>query len=238
VLTRMLARRYPRVPLFALDPAQRMLRRARNAVPRMKRAIASLTGVAPHWVCGDAAHLPMSAGSLAFIWSNLMLQTLTDPAAVFSEWHRVLKPGGLVMFSTLGPDSLRELRIAFAAADRSVHVQSFIDMHDLGDMLVHAGFADPVMDMEAITLTYPSAVALLHELRELGSVVAHVDRNRGLMGKAGWARMIGALESDVPECRICLTFEIVYGHAWKPGQDPSRMLNGTQVIRVHRGRPR
>ncbi|MEO8039309.1 MAG: methyltransferase domain-containing protein [Betaproteobacteria bacterium] len=234
LLARKLARRYPRVPLIALDPAREMIALGRTALPVVQRVLASLSGIAPRWVCGDVADLPIRSRSLALIWSNLMLQGLPEPAAAFREWHRTLKPGGLLMFSTLGPDSLKELRNAFAAADRRHHVQPFVDMHDLGDQLMAVGFADPVMDMETISLTYASARALLHELHDLGSVNGDSERNRGLTGKRAWTRMINALESDMRECRIGLTFEIVYGHAWKTEQEPSHPADGSRIVQLHR----
>lgn len=233
-ITRLVAQRYPRVPLFAMDCAPEMPKQARIAVPAMRRVLSTLAGTSPRWLAGNLDALPVASRRFALAWSNLALQWVADPVAAFSELLRVLVPGGLLMFSTLGPDTLKELRAAFAVADGLPHVHSFPDMHDLGDQLVHAGFADPVMDMETITLTYPSADALLRELRGMGSINALPERARGLGGRSRWRRMTEALETRRREGRIPATFEIVYGHAWKPEQGPSHTDDGRQVIRIHR----
>lgn len=233
-ITRLLAQRYPGVPLFALDVAPGMVRQARAALPTMRRVLSMLQGTAPRWMAGDIDSLPLASRRLALAWSNLVLHWLPDPAQAFAESLRTLVPGGLMMFSTLGPDTLKELRAAFENAGGRAHVHRFPDMHDLGDQLVHAGFADPVMDMETITLTYPSADAMLRELRALGSINALPQRARGLAGKARWRRMVEALESCGRDGRIPATFEVVYGHAWKPEQGPTHTEDGRQVIRIHR----
>ena len=233
-ITRLLAQRFPRVPLLAMDAAPGMVRQARVTLPAMRRVLSSLTGTSPRWLAGEIDSLPVASRRIALAWSNLVLQWAPDPAAAFAELLRTLVPGGLLMFSTLGPDTLKELRSAFAQADGRAHVHGFPDMHDLGDQLLHAGFADPVMDMETITLTYSSAEALLRELRDLGSINALPERGRGLTGKARWRRMVDALESHRRDGRIPATFEIVYGHAWKPEQGPARSDDGRQVIRIHR----
>ena len=133
----------------------------------------------PRRLAGDAANLPLKSQSTAVVWSNLLLHWLDDPLPALAEAHRVLEVGGLLMFSTLGPDSLKELRSAFA--DGYAHTQRFIDMHDLGDMLVACGFADPVMDMEVLTLTYDDFDDMLGELRAAGSgCAAALDAERWL----------------------------------------------------------
>lgn len=233
-ITRMVAQRYPRVPLFAMDCAPEMCRQARAALPAVRRVLSTFAGTSPRWLAGNLDSLPVASRRLALAWSNLALQWVADPVAAFSELLRVLVPGGLLMFSTLGPDTLKELRAAFAVADNHAHVHSFPDMHDLGDQLVHAGFTDPVMDMETITLTYPSVDAMLRELRGMGSINALSERPRGLVGRSRWQRMVEALEARRRDGRVPATFEIVYGHAWKPEQGPGRTDDGRQVIRIHR----
>lgn len=233
-LTRLLAQRYPRVPLVGVDPSPRMLASARDALPGLKRVLSGLAGTRPHWLAADVARLPIANGRLALVWSNLALHWLTDPAPAFSEFRRTLAPGGLLMFSTLGPDTLKELRAAFARVDDRAHVQRFPDMHDVGDALVHAGFADPVMDMETLTLTYLSVDALLRELRHLGSVNLAPARPDALTGRARWGRLLDAMEAFRRDDRIPATFEIVYGHAWKPEHGPERTEDGRAVVRVHR----
>jgi malonyl-CoA O-methyltransferase len=155
-------------------------------------------------LCGDLARLPLGTGSFELVWSNMALHWLADPLSAFREFARVLAPEGLLMFSTLGPDTLKELR-ASTAAER---VHEFIDMHDLGDMLVAAGFAAPVMDMEMIQVDYGKSENLLADLRASGQTSARADRRRGLGGRAFRERLRAALPGRA-------TFEVVYGHAWK-----------------------
>ena len=145
-----LGRRFPSASLVGIDIAQAMLERARARTPAWKRL---LRAASPGLVCADAERLPLAAASTQAVFSNLALQWCR-PEAVFAEIARVLDTGGLFIFSTFGPDTLKELRAAFAAVDAYEHVNPFIDMHDLGDALVHAGFAEPVMEMEVLTLEY------------------------------------------------------------------------------------
>jgi malonyl-CoA O-methyltransferase len=158
----------------------------------------------------------------------MALHWIADPLAAFREFARVLAPDGLLMFSTLGPDTLKELRAA-AGEDR-VHV--FHDLHDLGDMLVAAGFAAPVMDMEMLTLAYPAAEGLLKDLRESGQTNAREDRRRGLAGKAFAARLRRAMAPRA-------SFEVVYGHAWKPAALSSRRgeADTAKTVRVFKRMP-
>jgi len=151
-----LLERYPGARVVALDLALEMARHARARRPWWKGFFDRGTRLTA--VCGDIERLPFSTGCTGVVWSNLALQWMTDPKRAFAEMHRVLAPGGLLLFSSFGPDTLRELRVAFQAVDRDVHVHRFLDMHDVGDLLVAGGFADPVMDMEVVTLTYSGVV--------------------------------------------------------------------------------
>jgi malonyl-CoA O-methyltransferase len=189
---RALGRRYAKAEVFFLDYALAMLQRR----PILRK---------PKSICGDIVQLPLASGAVGLVWSNMVLHWLPDPLAALREFHRVLAPGGLVMFSTLGPDSLKELRQA-AGGER---VHAFHDMHDLGDMLVAAGFAAPVMDMEMLTLGYVSGERLLEDLRKSGQTSVRADRARGLAGRRFAARLKEQLAAHA-------TFEVVYGHAWKP----------------------
>ena len=188
-----LARRYPKAELLALDFALPMLRRRFWD----KRIL----------LCGDIVQLPLADGSIDLLWSNMALHWTADPAAALRELERVLAPQGLLMFSTLGPDTLKELRAAAGAA----RVHAFADMHDVGDMLVAAGFAAPVMDMEMIKVEYIKGKDLLADLRASGQTSARADRPRGLAGRRFGARLRAQLEPRA-------TFEVVYGHAWKREQ--------------------
>ena len=192
---RALAARYRGAQLIALDFALPMLPR-RGLFQRW-------VGGGAMAVCGDFARLPLAAQSVELIWCNLALHWANDPLAAFREFERVLSPEGLLLFSTLGPDTLKELR----AAAGSSRVHAFIDMHDLGDMLVAAGLSAPVMDMELITIDYRAGEQLLGDLRASGQTNARADRRRGLSGR----RFL----EEFRRTPLRATFEVVYGHAWK-----------------------
>lgn len=159
------------------------------------------------------------------LWANMALHAQADLAAVMGQWHRSLAVDGFLMCSGLGPDTARELRALYAALGWGAPTVQFIDMHDLGDALVQAGFADPVMDMERITLTWPDAPALLTELRSWGGNVAW-GRFAGLRTPRWRERLLAALEQHLrrPDGRLGLTVELVYGHAIKPV--PRAMVSG------------
>ena len=154
--------------------------------------------------------------SAQLLWANMMLHAVADPQALFARWHRALAVDGFVMFSTLGPDTLRELRALYTRLGWPLPMADLVDMHDLGDMLVHAGFADPVMDQEPLTLTWATPQALLAELRTIGGN-AHPQRFAGLRTPRWRERLHQALrEMAGADGRIALRFELVYGHAFKP----------------------
>jgi len=142
----------------------------------------------------------------------------------------VLKPGGLVMFTTFGPDTLCELRAAFRAVDDKPHVNTFVDMHDIGDMLLATGFADPVMDQEVITITYSELKTMLRELKGIGAHNVLPDRDGGLMGKGRWQALLAAYERYRVNGKLPATYEVVYGHAWKPALAKRRTIDGQQAI--------
>jgi len=231
--------RYAGARTVALDLAYPMVavareraRRGRSLLRRLLPPALSGAGPAPWFVCGDLNALPLSGVAFDLAWSNLALQWVNDLPRAFGEIRRVLKVGGLLSFTTFGPDTLREIRRAFARVDGHTHTNRFVDMHDIGDMLVHAGFSDPVMDMEQITLTYGDAGALLRELKLLGATNATRGRPRGLMGRMRWQRMLGALDALRHEGRIPATFEVVYGHAWKG--EPKRTAEGHPIVKLRR----
>lgn len=179
-------------------------------------------------VCADAARLPVAANSLDLVCSNLMLPWVEDRRACFDELRRVLKPGGVLLFTTFGPDTLMELRASWAEADDGVHVHAFDDMHHLGDELVDAGFDDPVVDAETLIVTYGDARRLLRELKAAGAGNAAADRPRGLTGKARFRRMLAAYEPHRVEGALPATFEVVYGHALAPEEGRPRRTAGGQ----------
>lgn len=235
---RLLAERYPQAERIGCDFSLAMLREAGEELPWFKRLLRGGRAREAVRVCGEATRLPLAGGSISLAWSNLMLHWLVDPLPALREMQRVLAVDGLLMFTAFGPDTLKELRRCFAQADSLPHVHRFIDMHDLGDALVKAGFSEPVMDMETLTLTYDGIDALLRDLRVSGAQCALAGRRRGLSGKNLWARVHAAYEMHRRDGRLPATFEVVYGHAWKPA--PRSTADGRTIVQFdpkRRGRP-
>ncbi len=212
---------YPAAQVLGLDASHAMLRAAQAAAPApggfhqlLGRLLPAKAG--RDLLCADFGDLPFAPNSIDLVWSNLALHWHPQPDRVFAEWRRVLRVDGLLMFSNFGPDSLRELRAPFAALDGAPHVLPFVDMHDFGDQLVEAGFSTPVMDMEVITVTYDTPHALLADVRALGGNPL-ATRRRGLVGRAAWQRLLAALDAQRrPDGKLALTFELIYGHAFRP----------------------
>lgn len=204
-----LFRRYRRARVIALDFALPMLHQARRRGGWLRR---------PQCLCADAEHLPLADGCVDLILSSTTLQWCLDPEGTFRECLRVLRPGGLLMFTTFGPDTLKELRAAWSEVDGYTHVSPFPDMHDLGDALVRARFADPVMDAERLTLTYDRLADLMADLRGIGARNATGQRPRGLTGPRRLAALEAAYETHRREGRLPASYEVVYGHAWVPQQ--------------------
>lgn len=219
-----LQERFPGARLIGVDLAHAMAQRAAWRTPSWRRL---LRFEHPRVLCGDAERMPLASASAQLMFSNLALQWC-DPGLVFAEAARVLQSGGLLMFSTFGPDTLKELRAAFGNVDGAEHVNRFIDMHDLGDALVHAGFADPVMDMEVITLEYSSVEALMRDLKAIGARNSLPGRPRGLQGRQRWREMTQRYEALRREGVLPASYEVVYGHAWKVA--PRKLPDGRQVI--------
>lgn len=234
--------RYTEAELCALDIAPAMLTAARARLPQstwMQRALSQLlprSGSPSHTVCADMGQLPLADNSMNLVWSCLALQWAHDLEATLKGFHRVLAPGGLLIFATFGPDTLKELRSAFSVIDDAPHVNQFIDLHDIGDMLVNAGFASPVMEMEMLTLTYADLKTLMRDLKGIGAHNAASARRRGLLGKSAWARLEQAYETHRLEGRLPATFEVIYGHAW--ASDKTRREDGRQVIQFNIGERR
>ncbi len=204
----LVAARYPRAVGHAVESDPRRAQVARQQLARSWWR---------RWTAPVLHHgLPPDA-SVQMVWANMALHMSGEPQSLIAQWHRALAADGFLMFSCLGPDTLRELRGLYAALGWPPPAHDFTDMHDWGDMLVHAGFAEPVMDMERITLTWDSPERLLSELRELGANL-HPGRFAGLRGR-GWRKQ---LERELvqrlqgADGRLALTFEIIYGHALKP----------------------
>lgn len=206
---RALASRYPSARIVALDLAEGMLRQARRHGSGLL-------------VCGDAMRLPLADASVDLVFSSLTLQWCTDLDAVFAEFRRVLRPRGLLNFTTFGPDTLFELRGAWGQADGQVHVSEFADMHDIGDGLVRAGLAEPVLDVERFTLTYPDVFGLMRDLKAIGAHNAAAQRPRGLTGRGRLVAMQAAYERHRRDGVLPATYEVVFGQAWGPVGKPER----------------
>lgn len=229
----LLKARYPDASFLGLDLAHAMTAKARDRHGRHSGWRKWLGRFAPSSssfaaLCADIERLPLARDSLDMVWSSLALQWMDEPITAFKEANRVLKPGGLFMFATLGPDTLMELRTATADLDGHQHVNRFIDMHDLGDALVHAGFSNPVMEMEHITLTYEALPGLLRELKAIGAHTVVEGRRTGLMGKSEWKRLADNYERFRQDGRLPATYEVVYGHAWAGRND--KLDDGRQII--------
>jgi len=222
-----LSKTYPEAHLLGLDFAYPMLRAASSRESWLWRV---LKRARVDYLCADFAAVPLPAASVDLAWSNLSLHCAGDPQPVLKELRRVLKVGGLLMFSCYGPDTLKELRRAFAAHDGEARVHDFADMHDLGDMLSACGYAAPVMDMELITLTYADVEALLADLRASGQINVLAGRRRGLTGKEVFSAMRAAYEKLRRDGSLPASFEIVYGHAWKG--EPRTTEDGRAIVRL------
>ena len=213
---RALQRRYPSAQPLAIDYAHAMLAAVRSRTPLLKR----IAGRAPGLLNADVCRLPLADATLGLAWSNLMLHWLDDPQPALRELHRVLEVDGLLMFAMLGPDTLKELRAAGATTLRPFH-----DMHDIGDMLVAAGFADPVMEMEMVEFAYASARGLLRDQRQLGVR----DGLLGAMGFRAGRQVFRTWEEQRRDGRLQATFEVIYGHAWKA--EPKVAADGRSIIK-------
>ena len=210
-----LAARYPAAALIGIDIALGMLQqRGQRLRERLSRWLGGRHSTL--WVAADAARLPLAAETVDLAFSNLMLHWHPAPHTVLPEWKRTLRVGGLLLFSCFGPDTLKELRAACRVALPHARPMPFIDMHDFGDMMVASGFADPVMDAEVVTLTFASARELVSEVRALGGNPRD-DRHASLPSSRQARSLLDALAAQRgDDGRIRLSFEVAYGHAWKP----------------------
>jgi malonyl-CoA O-methyltransferase len=247
-LTEKLQQRYPQAEVFAVDLAEPMLRRAQKRMdsnkalntPSWLTPIRKLWDTQPlpkvHYIQADAYRLPLATGSLDLIVTNFMLQWCDRLDEVLMEFRRVIKPNGLLMLTSLGPDTLKELRQAWytvegeAAHQRMNH---FIDMHDVGDALIRAGFGQPVMDVEHYTMTYSQPIDVIKDLKALGATNAAQDRTRVLTGKNKFKKMLEAYESQRQNDKVCATYEVIHGHAWAAPEvfkGPNRSKSGVYEI--------
>jgi malonyl-CoA O-methyltransferase len=201
-----LARRYPEARVLAVDRSPGMLRRARR---RQRHGLWPVTG--------DALRLPLPDACVDLLFANLLLPWVSDLAGLFGEWARVLRPGGVVTFSSLGPDTLHELAQAWAAVDQGPHVHGFFDMHDVGDSLLRSGLVEPVLDVDHLSVTYKSVAHLARELKACGGQNATLGRRRTLTGRHRWQAMVDQYPRTGEPNPIHATVELVFGQAWGRG---------------------
>lgn len=200
-----LAARYPHARVISIDSSVAMLHAART----------QRGATAP--IAADAERLPLKDGTLDLIFANMLLPW-SRPEGVFREAARTMTSGGLFLFATLGPDSLEQLRRAWAAVDDRVHVHAFYDMHDLGDLAIASGLAEPVVDVDRIELAYRDVDSVIRDLRSTGAVNLAAGRRRSLTGRTRWAGFVAALERERRGDRIPVTIELILGHAWAPAE--------------------
>jgi malonyl-CoA O-methyltransferase len=226
-----LFQQYKKAQVVALDLSEKMLGETAKQGSFFR---------SPHLVCADIEQLPFADDSFDLVYSSLSMQWCNDLNAVFMEAKRVLKPGGLFVFTTFGPDTLKELRQSWAQVDTANHVNQFVDMHDIGDALLQHGFAEPVMEAEMLTVTYDSVDAIMHDLKAIGASVTaervpdekgNVETgNRGLSAKSVLQTVRQAYEAFRQEGLLPASYEIIYGHAWKPLLKDSADVETTQHV--------
>lgn len=230
--TNLLAKRYPRAQVFSLDIAAAMLEQARKNQYQqqgLKRWLPLRHK--PHYLVGDAEQLPLADNSIDLVFSNLTLQWC-DPRTTFFEIQRVLRPDGLLMFTSLGPDTLTELRQSWAQVDDYQHVNLFYDMHDVGEAMVEAGLTTPVLDRDSYTLTYKDTMGLMRDLKTLGAHNVNAGRRRGLTGRHALQKLANAYESFREQDLLPATYEVIYGHAWGGQLSQQAQPDGSVMIPV------
>ncbi|MGV6808440.1 MAG: malonyl-ACP O-methyltransferase BioC [bacterium] len=205
-LTQKLLKQYPKAQLIALDIAVNMLKITQKQGSWFRK---------PKVICADAEQLPLNDASVDVIVSNLMLQWCNELPNSFAEMRRVLKPNGMVLFSSFGTDTLKELRESWQQVDQYAHSSTFADMHDVGDALMQAGFAQPVMDMDMITMTYPSVRELMQDLKQIGANNAHQQQRKSLTGRQRLLAFEQAYQAyQQADGLYPASYEVIYGHAW------------------------
>ena len=203
-----LQKRFKSAQVYSLDIALNMLQQTQLQRPFLQKILNK-----QQLLCADIESLPIASDSMDLAWSNLALQWCNDLDAAFTEVARVLQPESLFVFSTFGPDTLKELRAA--TSNGHTHVSRFIDMHDIGDALIRAGFSTPVLDVEHYTLTYDDVKGVMKDLKNIGAHNATQGRARGLQGKGFLSNLTQQYEQFRANNKLPATFEVVYGHAWK-----------------------
>lgn len=224
-VSQLLTARYPKAKITALDLAFNMLKKAKS-----KRTFKQRWNKNFNYVNAEVESLPFADASFELVISGLTLQWCQDLPKVFAEFKRILAPGGLLIFSSFGPDTLKELRQSWAEVDDLAHVNAFADLHDVGDALLQTGFADPVMDMEMLTVTYKDVKTVMSDLKQIGAHNVMQGRSHKITGKNKLQKMIQAYEQFRVEGLVPVTHEIVYGHAWMPEDVKDNDIKNATVI--------
>jgi malonyl-CoA O-methyltransferase len=206
--SRSLAKAFRKSRVISFDVSGRMLQAARKEKPLLSK----LTELQ-----GDATQIPLQTGCIDLVFANMLLPWIFDLPTCFSEIARVLKKGGVFAFATLGPDSLAELRNAWSGDDEHDHVNYFPDMHDVGDALLRAGLANPVLDVDRLTVTYRDSDSLYRDLTTSGARNSLVNRRKSLTGRKRFTQMEQAIFAGIPSSHLSLSLELVCGHAWGTG---------------------
>lgn len=226
-----LTARFASASIISVDASLRMLQFGQAPRVGLVRRLMSRRTSSSGAVQADAGRLPLADASVDLVVSNLMLHCC-DPVRVLGEVRRVLKPEGALLFSTFGPDTLRELNSAWLEVGADRRVLRFMDMHDLGDIMLKAGLVDPVVDMDNVTLTYPDTSTLWRDLRSMGSRNVRMDRSRTLTGPRRFAALEQVLiQRFRTDGLIRMTAELVYANAWaKPvNKDRNASDSGLKV---------
>jgi len=222
--TQGLLQKYKKARVISLDLSSEMLRQTKAKGSWLRK---------PQLICADAEQIPLADESVDLVFSSLMLQWC-DYRKVFAEFRRVLKPDGLLMFSSFGPDTLHELKSSWHKVDDQPHVNEFVDMHDLGDELIQVGLAEPVMDMDMMTLTYQDAMAVMADLKAIGANTTlksqQQTRSQGLVTPGKLKRVIEYYESFRINDLLPASYEVVYGHAWKTRPRKTKFESGEVSI--------
>jgi len=217
--------RYKKAQLVALDISENMLAQTAEHGSLLQ---------SPHLICADVESLPFADNTFDLIFSSLSMQWCNNLNAAFLEAWRALKPGGLFVFSTFGPDTLKELRNSWASVDDANHVNQFIDMHDIGDALLQDRFAEPVMEAEIITVTYRSVDEIMHDLKAIGASVTSKQSRKGLGGRTTMQGVRDHYEQYRKDGLLPVSYEVIYGHAWKPVTNDDEKMDNNQFVQFSR----
>jgi len=215
--TQGLMQKYKKAKVLSLDLSPEMLKQTKSKGGWFRK---------PVLICADAEEIPLQDESVDLIFSNFMLQWC-DHKKVFAEFKRILKPDGLLMFTTFGPDTLKELKQSWSQVDKHAHVNDFTDMHDLGDELINVGLAEPVMDMDLMSLTYKDAMSVMSDLKAIGANTTLKNQakpvEQGLVTPAKLKRVIKFYEAFRKDGVVPASYEVIYGHAWKTKQREAKV---------------